>query len=114
MPFIPGNEIIGDNYLLAKIRLKKLTEIFYENKDVLLWKHDSLIKYQKQKENIEKTPENNPIGKCYYLPHHPVIRPEKLTTKMGIVFDASSKSGGEKSLHVYTSDRRRLQSCSVF
>ena len=33
------------------------------------------------------------------MPHHPVIRPEKLTTKMRIVFDTSSKSGGEKSLN---------------
>ena len=31
--------------------------------------------------------------------HHPVIRPEKLTTKMRMIFDASSKSGGEKSLN---------------
>ena len=53
----------------------------------------------KNKKIIEKAPENNPIGKCYYLPHHPVIRPEKLTTKMRMVFDASSKSGGEKSLN---------------
>ena len=31
--------------------------------------------------------------------HHPAIRPEKLTTKMKMIFDASSKSGGEKSLN---------------
>ena len=33
------------------------------------------------------------------MPHHPVIGPEKLTTRMRIVFDTSSKSGGEKSLN---------------
>ena len=98
LPFIPGNEIIGDNYLLAKNRLKKLTEHFYENKDVL-YEYDSITEYQKQKKIIEKAPENNPIGKCYYLPHHPVIRPEKFTTKIRMVFDARSKSGGEKSLN---------------
>ena len=41
----------------------------------------------KNKKIIEKALENNPIGKCYYLPHHPVIRPEKLTAKMRLVFD---------------------------
>ena len=56
MPFIPGNEIIGDNYLLAKNRLKKLTEIFYENKDILC-EHVKIIKYQKQEKNIERKPE---------------------------------------------------------
>ena len=49
----------------------------------------------KNKNIIKKAPENNPIGKCYYLPHHPVIRPEKLTAKMRMVH-ASSKSEGEK------------------
>ena len=29
LPFIPGNEITGDNYLLAKNKLKKLTKRFY-------------------------------------------------------------------------------------
>ena len=85
--------------MVAKNRLKKLTEHFYENKDVL-YEYDSIGKHQKQKKIIEKAPESNPIGKCYYLPHHPVIHPEKLTTKMRVVFDASSKSGGEKSLNV--------------
>ena len=33
------------------------------------------------------------------MPHHPVIRPEKLTTKIRLVFGASSKSRGEKSLN---------------
>ena len=78
--------------------MKKLTEHFYENKDIL-YEYDSIIEYQKQKKIIEKAPENNLIEKCYYLLHNPVIRPEKLTTKMRVVFDASSKSGGEKSLN---------------
>ena len=33
------------------------------------------------------------------MPHNPVIGPEKLTTKMRVVFDVSSKSGDEKSLN---------------
>ena len=81
-----------------KKKLEKLSEHFYENKDVL-YEYDSIIEYQKQKKLIEKAPENNPIGKCDYLPHHPAIRPEKLTKKMRMVFDTSSKSGGEKSLN---------------
>ena len=84
--------------MLPKNRLKKLTEHFYENKDIL-YEYDSIIEYQKQKKIIEKAPENNLIGKCYFLSHHPVIRPEKLTTKMRMVFDASSKNEGEKSLN---------------
>ena len=47
-PFTPGNEIINDNYLLAKNTLKKLSEHFYESKDVL-YEYDSIVEYQKQK-----------------------------------------------------------------
>ena len=37
----------------------------------------------------------------YFLPHHPVIRPEKATTKTRIVFDGSSHAPGQKSLNDY-------------
>ena len=97
LPFIQGNKIIGDTYLLAKNRLKKITQHFYGNK-VVLCKYN-IIEYQKQKKITEKVPENNLIEKCYYLPHHTVIRPQKLNTKIRMVFDASSKCGGEKSLN---------------
>ena len=60
----------------------------------------NMIALSNIKNRKKKEPEISPIGKCYYLPHHhPVIRPEKLTTKMRMIFDASSKSGGEKSLN---------------
>ncbi len=38
-------------------------------------------------------------SKCYYMPHHPVIRMDKDTTKMRIVFDASSYATGTKPLN---------------
>ena len=82
----------------AKNRLKKITEHFYENKD-LFYEYNSIIEYQKERKNFEMTPDNNSKGKCYYLPHYFVIRPEKLTTKMKMVLDVSSKSVGKKSLN---------------
>lgn len=41
--------------------------------------------------------------KCYYMPHHPVVRLDKETTKLRIVFDASSHSPTSPSLndHLY-------------
>ncbi|KAH9387691.1 hypothetical protein TYRP_008885 [Tyrophagus putrescentiae] len=37
--------------------------------------------------------------KCYYMPHHPVVRMDKETTKMRVVFDASSHATGTKPLN---------------
>ncbi|XP_073845545.1 uncharacterized protein isoform X1 [Musca autumnalis] len=42
--------------------------------------------------DISKTPN-------YYLPHHAVIRPEKITSKLRVVFNASSPTSNKRSLN---------------
>ena len=34
------------------------------------------------------------LGETHYIPHHPVIRDDKTTTKIRIVFDASARDNG--------------------
>lgn len=49
---------------------------------------------------IEKVVEDKePEGKVFYLPHHPVIRDDKTTSKLRIVFDGSSKGHEGLSLN---------------
>ncbi|XP_075151078.1 uncharacterized protein LOC142225184 [Haematobia irritans] len=43
-------------------------------------------------QNIYKTPH-------YYLPHHAVIKPDRTTTKLRVVFNASSPTSNKKSLN---------------
>ena len=45
-----------------------------------------------------KTPHPGP-GKTHYLPHHPIIRKDKQTTKLRVVYDASAKMNGNPSLN---------------
>ena len=59
----------------------------------------ALLNIKNRKKIIERHQEIILAEKFYYLPHHPVIRPKKLTTKTRMVFEASSKSGGQKSLN---------------
>ena len=59
---------------------------------------NSIIKEQLLHNVIEKVTKDEKdkvnVGSIHYLPHHPVVREERETTKVRIVFDASSKVSG--------------------
>ena len=58
--------------------------------------YDNVIKDQLEKGIVEKVDLNEPteVGKVSYLPHKMVIREDKDTTKLRVVFDASAKKDG--------------------
>jgi len=47
----------------------------------------------------EKAPQHGIRGKTYYFPHHCVLRLDKATTQIRIVFDGSAKAPNAKSLN---------------
>lgn len=50
--------------------------------------------------HMERVPEAELIQpNCYYLPHHCVVRPSSLTTKLRVVFNASAKDASGCSLN---------------
>jgi len=69
---------------------------------MLQW-YDSVIRSQLQQGIIEIMSEpDKPFGPVHFLPHHPVIRGDKTTTKLRIVYDASAKQDGPlKGVHAY-------------
>ena len=90
--------MIPDNYLLAKIRTEHLLTRLNKNK-LLLKKYDDIIK-DYLKEGIVEEANNIPEkGRVHYLPHRAVIRNDKETSKIRVVYDASSKVKNEGSLN---------------
>ena len=63
---------------------------------VLLKEYDQIIREQERLGIVETIDSSQPteVGKVHYLPHHLVIRRDKLTTKVRIVFDGSSRAKG--------------------
>ena len=60
---------------------------------------DSIVNEQLSAGVIEKVSElEEPGGNVHYLPHHAVIRRDAETTKLRIVYDASSKKNQEWDL----------------
>ena len=99
-PWKEANPRLRDNYQLALGRLNSLLKRI-QGKPELLQKYDSIIKDQLKKEVIEEVNDRTEEGcKNHYIPHHAVITPDRKTTKVRIVYDASAKARkGCKSLN---------------
>ena len=91
-PWKSDTVCLTDNYEVAIRRMKSLARRL--QLDVrLLQIYDDVIKQQLNKGIIERVDDTALVHtKRYYLPHHPVLTPNKATTKVRIVYDASSKA----------------------
>ena len=91
LPFRPDHDTLPDNYEVSENRLFSLMRRF--TKDDKLYKDYNEIFYDYEKQNIiEKVPFDEiakKFGTVYYIPHHPVVRQNRETTKIRPVFDAS-------------------------
>ena len=81
-----------ENYELSLGRLKSSYRLLAEDSE-LLKRYGNIIKDQLSKSIIEEISENEEEEKNkHYIPHHAVITPDRDTTKVRIVFDASAKT----------------------
>ena len=103
LPFKDNHSVIADNYDVAKRRLKCLKNRL-SNKPETLQEYNNVIEEQLNKGIIEEVSENDIVdntGNTYYSPHREVIRTDRQTTKLRVVYDASSKCKNETSLNEY-------------
>ena len=89
---------LKSNFQVAKKRLLGLKVKLTKNN----WLYNEYQKILNEQSNlgiIEECQYNESEINTYYMPHRPIIRQDKSTTKIRIVFDASSKDKNEKSLN---------------
>ena len=90
LPWKEGHPELPTNYSTRLRRLKAQVARLEKEPEVLR-EYASIIDDQLEKGVIERVVELERAEKVYYLPHQAVIRKEATTTKIRIVYDASSK-----------------------
>ena len=93
LPWKEQHPPLGDHYQMSLNRLISLLQRLKRSPEVLK-EYDTVIKNQLSSGIIEIASKPNPSSQVHYLPHHPVIRSDRDTTKFRIVYDASAKTTG--------------------
>ena len=96
LPWRSNQTRLPSNFGLAKQRLEGLLKRLCHNPEVRREYH-AVMQEQLQLGIIEKVSDESPQSTSravHYLPHHTVIRKDKTTSKLQIVYDASARAGG--------------------
>ncbi|XP_030584685.1 uncharacterized protein LOC115779925 [Archocentrus centrarchus] len=100
LPWRHENPELPDNYQIAKKRFEGLKRKL--RADVIFYKrYSEVIEDYLQQGIVEEVTDDECLSPTvkYYLPHHAVLREDKMTTKLRVVFDASSHEDGCPSLN---------------
>jgi len=99
LPFMKPHPLLGDSKTLALQRVKALECRLERNKELQKqyaeFMHDYLT--AGHMEIIPPAEQSNPYN--YYIPHHCVLKPDSLTTKLRVVFNASARTSAGLSLN---------------
>ena len=89
VPWITEEPVLPNNYAVALHRLEN-TEKRLKRSPNIAHAYNKCIEQYVEKGYVTKVSRNERAERQWYLPHFPVLRPEKDTTKVRIVFDASA------------------------
>ena len=107
IPWKDEEPVLPNNYEMALRRLLNTEKRLLKNPEIGEAYTNNINQYL-EKGYIRKLDptEKSPLKK-WYLPHFPVVRPDRTTTKTRIVLDASAKCEGVSLNDAFTKD----QSC---
>ncbi|UYV74036.1 hypothetical protein LAZ67_11001902 [Cordylochernes scorpioides] len=91
-------------FLALERKLHKSSNLLQQYKDFMM-EYLSL----NHMELIPKNERDKPSDKCYYIPHHCVLRDQSSTTKLRVVFDSSCKTSNNYSLNDFLHTEPKLQ-----
>ena len=97
-PFVKNPDLLADNFILAKQRTDNLLKNLRKQFE-LLKEYDQIISDHIKEGILEEVPIGFKTSNVHYLPHRAVIKEDRETTKVCIVFDASAKYKNELSLN---------------
>ena len=83
---------LSDNYAHSLTRFRNLKNRLSNNHDLCTSYNDILN--DQLKAGVFEPVSEEITDTCHYLPHRPVIKEDRVTTKIRIVYDASSKTNG--------------------
>ena len=92
LPWKESHDNLPSNFSLSKKRLCSQLSKLRKQPEVLA-EYNNIIVDQLNQGIIEEVADLDPVvgSKVHYLPHHPVVRKDAKTTKVRVVFDASSR-----------------------
>ena len=99
LPWREFHDPLPDNYQLSVNRLQGLLCRLRQD-PVILKEYNDIIQDQLRKGIVEAVPGNEPPPRAtHYLPHHAIVRRDKSTIKVHVVYDASAKSANGPCLN---------------
>ena len=99
LPWKDLSETLPDNFALSKRHLEHSLKRLQRNPD-LLKGYDNIIQEQERNGIVEAVVHvNAKAGQLHYIPHQEVVRQDKETTKVRVVYDASAKTRNRASLN---------------
>ncbi|XP_071579677.1 uncharacterized protein [Temnothorax nylanderi] len=110
LPFVRDPPLlIGESRSIAIRRLSSLKRRFNATPQLMEDYSTFLNEYEQLNHMKRVSPPDPTNTQVVYLPHHPVIRESSSTTKLRVVFDASSSTSDGTSLNSHLETGQKLQ-----
>ena len=95
VPLFDNHPMLSDNYTNASRRLPTVIKKLKTQPEIMK-KYDQVIKEQLEGEVVEEVQQDQVLepGNVNYLPHRGVVRLDRYTTKVRVVYDSSYKVFG--------------------